>query len=244
MVETLFTFHQVRKTYDRPSTLRERESILPVSQFRFLLINYVQLHWKACNEKKIKIQQKKTSQKPVLSVFIFLRAPGGDLARANLKCEGAKSKIQSATLYHPIFMSFLDLLDQKIEKFWKCFSKISLFLSKISDFSPFSHKRHKCLRAPGATSSFSGATPRSESAKMAPKRQYWQHWFWQLAHARFRTESRPGEVVVEAKPARRSSSWSDLEVPFSTLKTRKKIKLIFSNDFKSVPFLCFFCIYL
>ena len=112
----------------------------------------------------------------MLPVFIFLRAPGGDLARANLKCEGAKSKIQSATLYHPIFMSFLDLLDQKIEKFWKCFSKISLFLSKISDFSPFSHKRHKCLRAPGATSCSSGATTRSESAKMAPKRQYWQHW--------------------------------------------------------------------
>ena len=59
----------------------------------------------------------------MLPVIIFLRAPGGILARANLKCEGAKLKIQSATLYHPIFMSFLDFLEQKIEKkFQKIFN--------------------------------------------------------------------------------------------------------------------------
>ena len=116
----------------------------------------------------------------VLPVFIFLRAPGGVLAPANLKFEGARLKIQSATHYHPIFMSFLDLLDQKIKEFFKIFSKFSHFLSKISEFGPFSHKRQKCLRAPGATSGSSGATPKSESAKMAPKRQYWQHCLFVL----------------------------------------------------------------
>ena len=53
----------------------------------------------------------------VLPVIIFLRAPGGILARANLKCEGAKLEIQSATQKHPIFMPFLDFLEQKIETF-------------------------------------------------------------------------------------------------------------------------------
>ena len=47
----------------------------------------------------------------------FLRAPVGILARANLKCEGAKLEIQSAIHNHPIFMSFLDFLEQKIEIF-------------------------------------------------------------------------------------------------------------------------------
>ena len=92
------------------------------------------------------------TKKSVLPVFIFLRAPGGVLARANLKCEGAKLEIQSATQKHPIFMPFLDFLEQKIEKILQFFSKISLFLSKISNFSPFFHKRHQCLRAPGAIS--------------------------------------------------------------------------------------------
>ena len=73
----------------------------------------------------------------IISFFkiIFLRAPSGILARANLKCEGAKLEIQSATQNHPIFMPFLDFLEQKI-------TKILLFLSKISNFSPFFHKRH------------------------------------------------------------------------------------------------------
>ena len=88
----------------------------------------------------------------VLPENFFLRAPVGILARANLKCEGAKLEIQSATQNHPIFMPFLDFLEQKIEKILQFFSKISLFLSKISNFSPFFHKRHQCLRAPGAIS--------------------------------------------------------------------------------------------
>ena len=49
---------------------------------------------------------------PVLPENFFLRAPVGILARANLKCEGAKLEIQSATQNHPIFMPFLDFLEQ------------------------------------------------------------------------------------------------------------------------------------
>ena len=58
----------------------------------------------------------------------FLRAPVGILARANLKCEGAKLEIQSATQKHPIFMPFLDFLEQKIEKI---FQKFHNFLVKL-----------------------------------------------------------------------------------------------------------------
>ena len=64
----------------------------------------------------------------MLPVFIFVRAPGGVLARANLKCEGAKLRIQSATLYHPIFMSYFDFLEQKIEIL---FQKFHDFLVKL-----------------------------------------------------------------------------------------------------------------
>ena len=58
----------------------------------------------------------------------FLRAPVGILARANLKCEGAKLEIQSATQNHPIFMPFLDF---KIKQILQFFQKFHYFLVKL-----------------------------------------------------------------------------------------------------------------
>ena len=57
----------------------------------------------------------------VLPENFFLRAPVGILARANLKFEGAKLEILSAIHNHPIFMPFLDFLEQKIEPFLRFF---------------------------------------------------------------------------------------------------------------------------
>ena len=71
----------------------------------------------------------------VLPEIFFLRAPVGVLARANLKCEGAKSEIQSAIHNHPIFMLFLDISEQKIETFWNFFQKFHYFLVIFVHFS-------------------------------------------------------------------------------------------------------------
>ena len=74
----------------------------------------------------------------VLPENFFLRAPVGILARANLKCEGAKLEIQSATQKHPIFMPFLDFLEQKLKKFYNFFQKFHYFLVKLAILVHFS----------------------------------------------------------------------------------------------------------
>ena len=49
----------------------------------------------------------------VLPEIFFLGAPDWRFGARQLKCEGAKYEIQSATLYLPIFMAFLEVLEDE-----------------------------------------------------------------------------------------------------------------------------------
>ena len=83
----------------------------------------------------------------MLPEIFFLGAPNWRFGARQLNCEGAKYKIQSATLQPPIFMSFLEVLEHE---FWRKFEKFTNFYVKLrfSDYFSLSATNVWERRAP------------------------------------------------------------------------------------------------